>query len=190
MVKQTDAKEIIKIGAILFAITALAALVLAVMNGVTAPLIEKNQQEKQNAAMQVVLPEADGFSDKNLRTSDMDSTITAIYQSKNKKGYAVMVSPNGYGGAISMAVGVTPEGEVAGVDIISQTETAGLGANCAKPEFKSQFTGKTAGITVSKSGAKNNEIDAISSATITSKAVTAGVNTAIDAVESIERKGA
>ncbi len=190
MVKQSDAKEIVRIGVILFAITALAALVLAVMNGVTAPLIEKNQLEKQNAAMQVVLPGADSFSDKNLKTDDMDSIVTAVYESKNKKGYAVMVSPAGYGGAISMAVGVSLDGDVTGVDIISQSETAGLGSNCTKPEFKEQFIGKTAGVTVSKSGAKNNEIDAISSATITSKAVTAGVNAAISAVESITKKGA
>ncbi len=183
MLKQSDGKEIIKIGGILFAITAIAALVLALMNGVTAPVIAQNQAKKQAEAMQAVLPEASGFSEENLKTDDMDDTVTAVYESTNNAGFAVMVSPSGYGGAISMAVGVTPEGEVAGVDIISQTETAGLGSNCTKPEFKEQFVGKTAGITVTKSGAQGNEIDAISSATITSKAVTAGVNSAIAAAE-------
>lgn len=189
MVNKSDIREIIRIGVILFAITALAACVLALMNSVTAPVIAKNQAEKQALAMQVVLPTADGFADQNLKTETMPATITAVYQSTNDAGYAVMVSPNGYGGAISMAVGVSPEGVVTGVDIVSQTETAGLGTNCTKPEFKEQFLGKTAGITVVKSGAKDNQIDAISSATVTSKAVTAGVNAAIEAVESIEKEG-
>lgn len=186
MVKKSDIAEIIKIGAILFAITAAAALVLALMNSVTAPVIAKNQAEKQQKAMQLVLPAAAGFSDENLKTDDMPETVTAVYASTNDAGYAVMVSPTGYGGAISIAVGVSPEGEVTGVDIINQTETAGLGANCTKPEFKDQFVGKTAGITVTKSGAKENQVDAISSATITSKAVTAGVNAALEAAAAAE----
>lgn len=188
MLKQGDSKEIIKVGLILFAITALAALVLALMNGVTAPLIQANQAKKQQLAMQNVLPEASGFSTDNLRTDSMDKTVTAVYAAEDA-GYAVMVSPNGYGGAISMAVGVDKHGTVTGVDVISQSETAGLGANCTKDEFKTQFTGKTAGVTVSKNGAKENEIDAISSATITSKAVTAGVNAAIDAAAQLSEGG-
>ena len=186
MVKKTDLKEIIKIGAILFAITAAAALVLALMNSVTAPVIAKNQAEKQQKAMQVVLPEAMGFSDENLKTDEMPEIVSAVYESTNNKGYAVMVSPNGYGGAISMAVGVSPKGEVTGIDIISQSETAGLGAKCTEAEFKDQFIGKAAGVTVTKSGANENQVDAISSATITSKAVTAGVNAAIEAAQIAE----
>ena len=138
--------------------------------------------------MRKVLPEAKSFSDENLRTDSMDAIVTAVYEAEGA-GYAVMVSPNGYGGAVSMAVGVDGDGVVTGVDIISQSETAGLGANCTKEEFKEQFIGKKAGIGVSKSGAKENEIDAISSATITSKAVTKGVNAAIDAAAQLEKGG-
>lgn len=67
--------------------------------------------------------------------------------------------------------------------ITSQSETAGLGANCTKDEFKDSFKGKSAEITVVKNGAKNNQIDALTSATITSKAVTRGVNAAIEAAK-------
>ncbi len=188
MLHKSDSKEIIKVGLILFAITAIAALVLALMNSVTAPIIQANEEEKQQLAMQKVLPEATSFGAENLRTDSMDAIVTAVYKAEDA-GYAVMVSTNGYGGAISMAVGVDRTGTVTGVDIISQSETAGLGSNCTKDEFKNQFIGKKAGIGVSKSGAKENEIDAISSATITSKAVATGVNAAIDAAEQLEKGG-
>ena len=82
-----------------------------------------------------------------------------------------------------MIVGVDNDLKVTGVEIISQSETAGLGAKCTEDGFKAQFVGKTENIAVTKNGAKDNEIDAITSATITSKAVTKGVNDAISVVK-------
>ena len=75
------------------------------------------------------------------------------------------------------------------IDITGQSETPGLGANCVREDFKAQFAGKKLGISVVKRNAKDNEIDAISSATITSKAVTKGVNDALEAVESFPIEG-
>lgn len=177
MLKKSDIPSIIKISLILFIITALAAAILAGVNGVTAPLIAKNEQEKQSQAMEKVVPGAENFE---------ETENDAIFIGKSGGeilGYAVISEPQGYGGKISMVVGVDPEGTVLGVDIISQSETAGLGANCEKDEFKEKFVGKTAGVEVIKGGATGNQIDAISSATITSKAVTDGVNQAIELVE-------
>ncbi len=197
MIKKEDIKGIVKVGLILFAITAISALILAVVNNVTAPVIAANNAKKQAEAMQKVIPGAAGFSDENLAmkfllssddSADKLSNISQIFEAKdsngNTAGYAVMVNPNGYGGIISMVVGVSEDGTVTGVDIISQSETAGLGARCTEDGFKAQFAGKKANITVAKGGSgDDNSIDAISSATITSKAVTSGVNAAIDAVE-------
>ncbi len=199
MIKKEDIKGIVKVGLILFAITAISALILAVVNNVTAPVIAANNAKKQAEAMQKVIPGAAGFSDENLAmkfllSSDDSacklSNISQIFEAKdsngNTAGYAVMVNPNGYGGIISMVVGVSEDGTVTGVDIISQSETAGLGARCTEDGFKAQFTGKKANITVAKGGnGDENSIDAISSATITSKAVTSGVNAAINAVEQL-----
>ena len=172
-------------------------MILAVVNNVTAPVIAANNAKKQAEAMQKVIPGAAGFLDENLAmkfllssgdAADKVSNISQIFEAKdsngNTAGYAVMVNPNGYGGIISMVVGVSEDGTVTGVDIISQSETAGLGARCTEDGFKAQFAGKKANITVAKGGnGDENSIDAISSATITSKAVTSGVNAAIDAVE-------
>ena len=181
MLKKQDIMEIIKIGLILFAITAIAALALAAVNAKTRPIIDANNLEKQQAAMRVVLPDAENFESENLKTDKMPETVTAVYQSTNHVGYAVLVAPNGYNGAVSLAVGVSADGAVTGVDVISQSETPGLGANCTKESFRSQFIGKTTDIKVVKNGAVGNQIDAISSATVTSKAVTKGVNDAITA---------
>lgn len=182
MLNKSEKIEIIKVSLILFLITAISAALLAVINSVTSPIIEKNEIIKQNAAMKIVLEDADSFGEENLRNDKMDKIVTAVYNSNNNAGYVVIASPSGYGGAINLAVGISEEGKVKGVNVISQTETAGLGAKCTKKEFLEQYKGKTKGITVSKANAKDNQINAISSATITSKAVTKGVNAAIEAV--------
>lgn len=176
--------EVIKVAVILFVITAVAAAILASVNKVTAPVIKENNIKLENDAMLKVLPDAKEFTRVEFEKSE-DSIVSEIYKS-DAGYYAVKVSPNGYGGPISMIVGVDNDLKVTGVEIISQNETAGLGAKCMEKDFQNQFRGKTENIVVSKTGAKDNEIDAISSATITSKAVTKGVNEAIEAVKMIK----
>ena len=181
MLKSSDRAEIIKVGTILFAITAVAALILAVVNSYTAPVIAQNDKKTQELAMKKVLPSAQNF-DKVEFTPEEGSCVKEIY-SAGDAGVAVKAAPKGYGGEISMIVGIDDEFKVTGVEIVSQSETAGLGANCEKEDFRKQFAGKTSGIEVVKGNAKDNQIDAISSATITSKAVTKGVNEAVDTVK-------
>lgn len=181
MVNKKVIGEIIKVGLILFAITAISAAVLALADSYTRPVIEENNKIAQNEAMKKVLPEADDFQKLEFTQT---ATVDEVYISEN--GYAVKVSPKGYGGEIGMIVGIDNELLVTGVEIITQSETAGLGANCKTPEFRQRFIGKTENIKVVKNGAKDNEVDAISSATITTKAVTLGVNEAISTVKSIK----
>lgn len=188
---ESKAKSIIKTGLILFAITAVSALLLAVVNGVTAPIIESNSIEKTNASMRSVFNDAKDFVPVE-RDADTDKTVTGIYAAKDEStatiGACICVSPNGYGGAIDMVVGVGADGKVTGVDIISQSETAGLGAKAVEEDFRAQYVGKGTVSKVVKSGAKADEINAITSATITSKAVTAGVNTAVAEAERVLAK--
>lgn len=190
MLKKSDIPQIIKVGIILFLITGISALILAAANNVTAPIIAENDRIKQENAMRKVMPEADaenGFEE--LAYIDEETNISKVFLAKKSGetcGYAVISAPTGYNGAVSMVVGIDLEGKVTGVDITSQSETPGLGAKCVEPEFIEQFTGKTEGVEVVKSSAKENEIDAITSATITSKAVTLGVNNAIDAVKAVK----
>ncbi len=176
MVKKNIITEVFRVAIILFVITAAAAAILAAVNSVTAPVIAENDRKAQEIAMKAVLPDATLFGKMEYELSE-NSSVTEVYLSD--AGYAVKVAPKGYGGAISMIVGVDKELAVTGVEIISQSETAGLGAKCTDSGYKAQFIGKTEGIVVSKDATKENEVDAITSATITSKAVTKGVNDAI-----------
>lgn len=183
--KENHTSEIIRVGLVLFAITAISALLLAVVNEFTAPVIAKNREEKQLSAMRTVLPGATELYELDFDAAD-GSSVTAVYKADGENGgYAVTAAPNGYGGEISLVVGIDYEGKVTGVDVISQSETPGLGANCTGEEFKSRYVGKTAGVTVVKGGIGENTVDAITSATITSKAVTRGVNDALAAVDKI-----
>ncbi len=182
MRKKGDTFEILRVGFILFAITAVAALILAGVNNITAPVIKEQQEEKMQDAMKKVLSDAEDFSKKDVELPE-DTCVTEVYESN--AGFVVMASPKGYGGEISMAVGIDNDLTVTGISIISQGETAGLGAKCVDETWQRQFVGKTENIEVAKNGATGNRIDAISSATITSRAVTKGVNDAIDVVKAL-----
>ncbi|MFR4438924.1 MAG: FMN-binding protein, partial [Hungatella sp.] len=112
----------------------------------------------------------------------VDDAVEAVDGSGNVIGYVISsTSKDGYGGAISLSAGISLDGTVNGIEFLSITETAGLGMNADTPEFKAQYAGKQVeSFTVTKSGASaDNEIDALSGATITSNAVTNAVNAAV-----------
>ncbi len=184
-----DGKKIVKLGLTLLLITAISALVLGLVNMVTADTIAARAEEERQEALTSVMPDADTFADLDW---DNDSIlgITAANQGGTLIGYCVEVGPNGFGGTIDMMVGVDLDGVVTGAVILDFSETAGLGARADDPEFMDQYIGKTDGVlvkTASNGVTDSNAIDALSGATITSKAVTLGVNTAIEAaVEYVE----
>ena len=172
---------ILKLTLTLFIITAIVAAALAGVNSVTAPIIEKINHEKTQAAIEAVLP---GGGEALESFPDETGMIRKVYASDT--GYAIEVAPSGFAGEIVMMVGII-DGKVSGISIISQTETAGLGAvaaakTSAGENFRNQFTGLSGELLVSKDG---GTIDAITSATITSRAVTNGVNAALKCAESL-----
>ena len=165
---------ILKLAGTLFLITAIVALLLAGVNSITAPRIAAINAEKTQKAVEEVLPGGGELLEGGYDT--MDGKIAEVY--KSETGFAVKVLPMGFDNTITMMVGVDLEGKVTGIAIISHTETAGLGAVAAdKGEdgqaFRGQFVGKSGELEV------GTHIDAIASATITSKAVTEGVNAAL-----------
>lgn len=193
MLKKSDIANIFSVGLKLFLITAVSAVILAIINNITEPIILANNNKKQNESMQKVLQNASKFEQtdmSSLALVELPCAVTSVYKGFDEDGkevgFAAMVSSAGYGGEISLAVGIDNELTVTGIDVISHSETPGLGAKCVNEEFKDQFIDKKIDIQVVKSGAKENQIDAITSATITSKAVTNGVNTAITAVKLIK----
>ncbi len=111
----------------------------------------------------------------------VDDAQQALDGSGNVIGYLITsTSPEGYGGNVQIAVGITAEGSLTGIGFLSISETPGLGMNAQEPAFKDQFMGKAAQtFEVTKTGAMaDNQIQAISGATITSSAVTNATNAA------------
>lgn len=172
---------------VLLVISVAVALLLAFTNMVTKDKIAENTLLEQNAAKQEVLSDATYFTEvENAEKPDM---VKALFEGKdntgNVVGWCVSVSPYGYGGELDLMVGILPDGIVSGMKVVSHSETAGLGAKASEPEFSNKFKEKPAdgNLAVIKSGEpKENEIVALSGATITSKAVTKGVNAAAEAV--------
>ena len=175
---------VLRLALTLFIIAAVVAAVLAGVNSVTKPVIDRLNAEKTQKAIETVLP--GGFHTEITEYTDSTELVTKVYQGDN--GYAVQVEPMGFDNTITMMVGIDNEGKILGMSVISHTETKDLGqvaaANNAKGEaFRGQYVGKSGTLTVIKSGeAAANEVNAITGATITSKAVTEGINAALNCV--------
>ena len=174
---------------ILFLIVFAAVAILAWCNSATYDEIQQINAENAAKARQCVLPKAKQFEE----VSDFkgEGIVKNVFEGKDgdkKVGYCVSVTPSGYGGEMEIMVGVDDDLKIAGIEIVSSSETAGLGKNASKESFKSQFVGLTKEITVKKNAPdkNNNEIQALSGATITSNAVSSGANAAIDAVKKIK----
>ena len=171
---------VLRLSLTLLAITAAVALVLAGINSITAPWIQRNKEEKMRLAMEEVLPGAENLE--SVAFTDETGLVKTVYASDD--GFVVEVEPSGFGGTITMMVGILPDGTVNGISIVSHTETAGLGsvagADTSEGEaFRDQFVGQSGSLAVDKDG---GIIDSITSATITSRAVCVGVNAALDCV--------
>ena len=189
------AKNAIIISLKLFIITAVAALCLAAVNMVTKPIIQKNSEASEILAQQKVLQDAKAFKEveapQPVVSGVKTEKVNVGYDDDKVVGYAVtVVSDAGYGGKIRVIVGVKNDLTVEKIEILEHSETAGLGANATKPKFSGQFEGKKGSFSVVKGSAKNvNDISAISSATITSKAVTSCVNAALVNAKELKSKG-
>lgn len=184
-------KQIIKNAIILTIITLVAGCALGLVYEITkAPIAEVNYQAKLRA-WQAVFPEADLDS---FEAVDVDADIAAsVAEGLAEKvtvdevcrvdgfGYVITtVDSEGYGGDIKITVGILDDGTVNGISILSINETAGLGMRAKEPSFYEQYAGKnTASFYVSKDGGEGEPIDALSGATITSRAVTGAVNEAL-----------
>ena len=181
--KNSKLKEILIPTVSLFLICAVVTALLGVTNSVTEPKIQKLQEELLTKTKQSVLSEADTFAE----GKEYDGIMAFDgFKNDNKVGTAYRVTEKGYGGDITMMIGVGCDGKVTGVDFLSIGETAGLGMNADTPKFKEQFIGKIKNIAVNKNKPSGNEIAAITGATITSTAVTKGVNRVLELHEKIE----
>lgn len=176
-------KEYRKLILTLFAITAVAALLLSMVNAFTADPIAQRLDAKRQAAMEAVAPGATIFSQVKFDPS-LVADMHAAYKGDVLLGYCVELNADGFTGPMDLLVGVSAAGKVTGVSILKHTETPGLGANADDPDFLDQFVGRSGVIEAGRGG-----VDAVSGATITSKAVAQGVSDALEAVAQYQGKG-
>ena len=177
MKTQSNVAYILRLALTLLVITAVVAVALAGVNSITAPKIEQLNAEKTQQAIEAVLP--GGFDTQITDYTDDTGLVTNVYSGAN--GYAFEVTPAGFDNTITMMVGVDHDGKVLGISIVSHTETSGLGAvaaasTSAGESFRGQFVGMSSSVSVTKDG---GEVDALTGATITSRAVCTGVNAAL-----------
>ena len=193
----------------LFIITLVAGILLGAVYMITKDPIAKAEEEATNKAYAAVYKDAEFAIDdthteavKSFQGDDAAGKKDAAYtdvelieartasSGGSQAGYVVKVSGKGYGGAVTIALGITNEGEVLGIQILdASNETPGLGQNSTKEDWNGQYIGMTSDKTLSVvkdgSGSQDNgTINSISGATITSNAVTRAVNVALKFVAS------
>lgn len=153
----------------------ISGIIIATTYYFTAPVAAKKQIELKNESMQQLVKNADNFKSVNGK-KDWYSAVKG-----NKTiAYIVPAQSKGYGGAITMLVAVTPEGKIIDFSIVSHNETPGLGANAANDTFRNQFKNKNSeNLTVTKDKSDTKDIQAMTGATITSRAVTKGIKEAV-----------
>lgn len=188
-------KKIIKDTLALALITVIAGIALGAVYMITKEPIEKQNEKTKIAAYNAVFSDLDTYKEyedvsslsKALKENGFSAVdVNEVVYAYNSKGedlgmIITVTDKEGYGGNIKMTVGIDVTGTITGLEILEISETAGLGMKAADKSFRDQYVGINADeVVYTKSGkTQNNEIDAISSATITTKAVTDGVNGAI-----------
>ena len=167
---KNTAAYFIRIAGVLTLICSVIALMLAVVNAVTKDTIAENTQKEKIEAISRIFGDVDDVETYTVE----DHEINVVFNKSMLIGYSVTVKPQGYGGEIEMLVGIERGGSVQGIEIINMSETPGVGSRVKSDSaFLPQFKGMTGTLTVGEN------VDAISGASISSKAVTSGVNEAL-----------
>lgn len=189
-------KRIVHDALILMAFTLVLGFVLGLVHDITAEPIAQAEQEKTEAAFRQVFADADSFQpyedfeedeaaslmEENGYSDEITDVEEALDESGNLLGYVITVTAKDASQAnVTFSVGITVDGVVNGYSITDISETPGLGDKAKNEEFYSQFEGKQVDkfTVVKQTPTVDSEIEAISGATITSKAMTNGVNACI-----------
>ena len=188
-------KKIVHDALILTAFTLVLGLILGIVYGITKGPIDQANEKAKNEAYKAVFSEADSFNQQeydkdeaNQMISDagysdtIDDVEQAVDKSGNALGYVVTVTAkDGSQGSITFSVGIKNDGTVNGYSITDISETPGRGMKAKDEEFSGQFAGKQveAFTVVKQTPASEDQIEAITGSTITSKAMANGCNAAI-----------
>ena len=170
-------REMLKLGLVLAVVSAVTAGGLAAVNSAVKATIAENNRLEAVLKRQQVFPAAKDFE---ARTVDGREVFLAKDATGASLGIVATAAPRGYAGPIGMTIGIAPDGTVAGLAIskLDQTETPGLGVKVTLAAFRDRFRGKDAGAArLKKDG---GTVDAITAATISSRAVANGVRDTLE----------
>jgi electron transport complex protein RnfG len=168
-------KNFARLTLVLFVVCGAAAGALAFVNQITKPKIIEQAKRERAAALKEVLPEATDFNEV------VSGKVWDAVKDGEKIGSVVITVAKGYSGNIWIVFGLSPDNSLAGIKILTQSETPGLGAKIVERAFLDQFRGKTSGsIALKKDDPAGGSIDAVSAATISSRAVTNTVRSTLD----------
>lgn len=160
-------------------ICVISAAGLALTDSITREKIAEIELKAQQESMERILP-ADSYVQGKTVLDFAEYEYFTAKTGDETVGYLFAVSNFGYGGQVKVMTGINTKGEVVAIEVLSASdETPGLGADSMKESFWEQFKGKKGELTVSKHASKNNEIQALTGATITTKSVATSVNTAL-----------
>lgn len=180
--KKAKLKDVLIPTISLFIICLVVTTALALTNALTADKITQNETQSQQDSMTVVCPDAKNFE---LLKQVEDSTIYTGLDSNNAVvGYAISTVANGYGGQIKVMTGIDTNGNIINIDVYyNDDETPGLGKNTSNEDFTSRFKGLVTSdsIVVDKDyNGTGQKVDAVTSSTISSRAVVDAVNKACE----------
>jgi electron transport complex protein RnfG len=148
---------------------------LAITNNYTEPVIAKAAADRAEAARSAVIPEADSFE--LIEAQGLPATVKEVYKTTNNVGYIFMLTAPGYGGDINILCGIAPDGTILATKTLQQSETKGLGSKITEAPFAGQFPGKDASL---------DGVDAISGATISSRAYLGAIKDAFAAFDIVK----
>ena len=180
-------RDIIKLSLFLMLVAGVAGAGLSYVNGLTGPLIEKQILQQKIDGFKEVYPESDRVENEsqkylNAPHSPLLKEVNLAYSGTAPAGVIYAIESKGYSGPIVLLAGFDiATAKLTAVKVLSQRETPGLGAKAQERPFQDRYKGKDLAVPleVSKGApAKENQIEAITASTITSKAVTVGVNAA------------
>lgn len=177
-------RNVVKLSLILLIITAVSAGALSVTNNITKEIIDEKALEANIAYMKEILPDADDFAvvdDPGVSSVDAVEEAYEALKGGSTYGYVIKTKTSGYGGDVIMLTGILADGNVAGMRVASQSETAGLGDKIVEDDFTSQFEGISADSELDL----GTDVDQVAGATVSSKAAINGVNAAIELFNSV-----
>jgi electron transport complex protein RnfG len=162
-------------------VTVVAAVLLGFVHDITLKSITAQNELSEAVAIASI------FENENITSREINiqeglpvKRVQEVMSGSELVGYIFHTSPIGYAGEMNLMVGIDSTGVIRGVKVLQHTETPGLGNEAVAPAFTNQFKGKSSGLVITRSDPIDNEIQAVSGATITSSAIVDGVNEALE----------